>query len=380
MAPARSAGRVGVVAHYYPPHVGGLEYVARRVAVELTRRGVEVEVLTSAVGAPAGLARDEGVAVRRVRALNLLERWGVPFPVFGPGLVLRAWAMVRRSHVVHIHDMLYISSWVVAVLCRLARTPYVVTQHVGFVDHPSRIVRLVQRLVMASVGRLVLRGAACVLPISHLIADWVTEQVGEVPIRVLRNGVDAEHFRPPHPGEREQLREHFGLPQDEVLALFVGRFVPKKGFDVVAQATGPGFHTVFAGGERPADLPSSERQHFLGQLSAADIARVYRACEVFVCASTGEGPMTPMEAALSGCCVLVRDEPALRDLDLGDGVSYLSMQPDALAAELARLAADPAAIREGAERATRAAAAIPTWDDYVDGFVAVLHEIALPTG
>ena len=375
-----SAMRVGVVAHYYPPHVGGLETVARRVAGELTSRGFRVEVLTSAVDAPPGVVSEDGVRVRRLRVVNLLERHGVPFPVFGPALLTRAWQLVRRCDVVQVHDMLYLSSWVVAALCRLTRTPYVVTQHVGLVDHPSRVVRLVQRLVWSGVGGLVLRGAACVLPISPLIARRVTERVGEARVEVLRNGVDAGLFRPPARGEREQVRGQLGLPRDEVLVLFVGRFVPKKGFDVVVAATGHGYHTVFVGGSRPAEVPASERQHFLGQLPAAEVARVYRACEVFVCASTGEGPMTPMEGMLSGCCVLLRDDPALRGLDLGDGVSYLDMTPASLAAELTRLSADPEAIRAGAERAVRAGAHIPTWDEHADSFAAVLRRISEPTG
>ncbi len=370
--------RVGVVAHYYVPHVGGLENVAQRVAGELTRRGFEVEVLTSAVGAAPGVVLEDRVRVRRLRVLNVLEQYGVPFPLFGPALLVRALQMVRRCDVVHVHDMLYLSSWVVAALCRLTRTPYVVTQHVGLVDHPSRTVGLVQRLVWASVGRFVLRGAERVLAISPLIARRVAAHVGQVRVEVLRNGLDTRQFRPPRPGEREAIRERFGLPRDQVLVLFVGRFVPKKGFDVVAAATGSLHHTVFVGGHRPSELPDSERRHFLGQLPAEQVAELYRTCEIFVCASTGEGPMTPMEAMLSGCCVLLRDDPALRALGIDEGVTFVEMDPAQLAAQLSRLAADPESIREGAARAIRAAAAIPTWEEHADSFAVVLREIATP--
>src|SRR5690606_39681976 len=64
---------------------------------------------------------------------------------------------------VQIHDMLYLTSWVAALLCRVLRTPYVVTQHVGMVDHPAQLVRAVQRAVLRTVSALVLRGAARVL-------------------------------------------------------------------------------------------------------------------------------------------------------------------------------------------------------------------------
>ena len=90
--------------------------------------------------------------------------------------------------------------------------------------------------------------------------------------------------------------------------------------------------------------------------------------------------MTPMEAMLSGCCVLLRDDPALRALGLDDGVMYLEMTSAGLAAGLSRLAADRAAVEEGSARAIRAAAGIPSWDEYADSFAALLREIAAPTG
>ncbi len=365
--------RVGVVAHYYPPHVGGLEVVAQQVATGLARRGHRVEVLTSACPSPPGRTVEDGVNVRRVRVANWFERHGVPFPVFAPSLAWHAWRLVRRSDVVQVHDMLYLSSWLVALLCRATRTPYVVTQHVGMVEHPSRVVRAVQVLVLRTVGALVLRGAARVLPISPVIESWAQRALPGLPTTVLRNGVDRERFRPASPEERRQVRSRLGLPLDEMLVLYVGRFVPKKGFDVVSAATGPGYRLVFAGGERPGHLPETDDRVFLGALPPDEVAAAYRACDVFVCASVGEGPMTPMEALLSGCAVLVNDDPALRALGLGDGVRTLPMSADALRLCLAELATDPAAVRELAARGQEVARALPTWADHLDSLEGVLR-------
>src|SRR5690606_23948730 len=267
---------------------------------------------------------------------------------------------------VQIHDMLYLTSWVAALLCRVLRTPYVVTQHVGMVDHPARLVRAVQRVVLRTVGALVLRGAARVLPISPVIEDWTRAALPDVRTRVLRNGLDHDRFRPPRAGERDAVRRRFGLPLDGVLVLFVGRFVPKKGFDVVTAAAGAGYTLVFVGGERPADLPDSPTRRFLGALPVDDVAAVYRACDVFVCASRGEGPLTPMEALLSGCAVLVNDDPAMRALGLGDAVTELAMTPDRLRAALTDLAERPDALAERAAAGRAVARTLPSWADHLD--------------
>ena len=55
---------------YYPPHLGGVERVARALAETLAERR-EVEVLTSAVGAKAGTESSGGVRVRRCRAIEV---------------------------------------------------------------------------------------------------------------------------------------------------------------------------------------------------------------------------------------------------------------------------------------------------------------------
>jgi glycosyltransferase involved in cell wall biosynthesis len=349
--------------------------VAQRVASGLADRGHRVTVLTSASPGRAGETVEDGVRVRRLRVGNWLEHRGIPFPVFGPALLWRAWTVVRRADVVHVHDMLYISSWVAALLCRLTRTPYVVTQHVGMVDHPSRVVRLVQWLVLRTVGALVLKGAARVLPNSPVIEQWTQSKLPGVRTQVLRNGIDRTRFRPPRPGEREEVRRLLGLPLDEVLVLYVGRFVPKKGYDVVSRAAGVGYRLVFVGGDRPGDVPESEDRIYLGALDPDVTADAYRACDVFVCASVGEGPMTPMEALLCGSAVVVNDDPAMRALGLGDGVEELAVTPESLRQRLSELARDDEALEALRTRGQAVAGTIPTWDSYLDVLEDVLHDV-----
>lgn len=328
--------RVLQVAHYYPPHVGGLERVVSEVAHGLRARGHEVEVLTSALGAAPGVRDESGVRVRRMRALNPFERFGVPFPLFLPSFLLAAWRAVGRAGVVQVHDMLYLSSWVVALCCRLRGTPYVVTVHVGMVDHPSRLVRLVQHVVHRTVGRMVLGGAARVLPISALIEEQLLAVVPAARTTVLPNGVDPDLFRPAAPGEKAALRARHGLPLDEILVLYVGRPVPKKGYDVVAAAEGDGYRLVFVGVDGEAHGPGAIH---LGERPVEAVAELYRACDLFVCASVGEAPLTVLEAMSSALPVLVNDDPALRALELGDGARYVAMTGPTLRTALASIVA-----------------------------------------
>ncbi|NGN92018.1 glycosyltransferase family 4 protein [Nocardioides sp. KC13] len=362
--------RILQVAHYYPPHVGGLERVTHEVAHGLQARGHRVDVLTSAIGAPAGTIDEDGVLVTRLRALNPFERFGVPFPIFWPSLLVIGWRAVGRADVAQIHDMLYLSSWWIALVCRLRRTPYVVTGHVGLVDHPSRLVRGVQRIVHRTIGRRVLAGADHVLPISASIEQQLLEVAPEARTTVLPNGVDTSFFRPAAPGEKALIRARHGLPVDEALVLFVGRPVPKKGYGIVAAAGSPAYRIVFAG----VDAPPERHGHlYLGSRPVEEVAELYRAADAFVCASVGEAPLTVLEAMSSGLPVVVNDDPALQALGLGDGATYVTMTPDNLRRHLEKLLADDlAAAGEAAAAEARGMHSRATQVEQLDGFLSGL--------
>jgi glycosyltransferase involved in cell wall biosynthesis len=324
------------VAHQVLPHVGGLEAVVAAETRGLAARGWRVSVVSSAgtgAGAAPGRRTEDGVSVVRVRAWNGLEaRFGVPFPLFSPRLLPVLAREVRRADVVHVHDVLYMSSWAAALWCLLLRTPYVVHRHVGFVHHSSALVRLVQSLVLGTIGRLVLAGARRVLPIDDQIAATLPEQAL---VEVLGNGVDTDLY---HPAE-----DHPRHPRPRVL--FVGRFVPKKGFDVVAAAAGDDYDLVFAGGERPAGV-DDPRLHFLGSVPAARMPDVYRSADAMVIASVGECPLTVLEAMSSGLPVRLREDPALHSAwTAGPGVRFVDMEDGGLAAALRALVADPDEMR-----------------------------------
>lgn len=356
--------RVLLVANYYPPHVGGVEVVVAAEARGLASRGALVEVLTSRCGAERGsAAEDHGVRVIRAPAWNGLEARSVAFPVFSPTVVVTAWRAVRRADVVHLHDAIYLLSWVVALICRLQRRPYLVTVHVGVVAHPSRVVMTVQRLVQRTLGDRVLRGADRVLAITeHVGAQAAPRHDWEV----LRNGVDTDLFRPPTAGERAALRERYCLTDDHPVVLFVGRFVPKKGFADVLASAAPGHRLVFVGGTRPQGVSGDHL--FLGSLEPAEVARIYRLADVFVDASVGECPMTVWEAMASGLPVLVNDEPGHRGLGLeyAGGVELVDVGSGDLPGAVRRLVKDRSErLRRGALARAEAESA-HSWGAHVD--------------
>ncbi|MFF7634659.1 glycosyltransferase family 4 protein [Kitasatospora sp. NPDC008050] len=337
-------GRILLVSHYYPPHVGGIENVVRQEAEQLACRGSVVTVLTTG-GRRSTAELEAGVRVLRRAAWNGIERrTGVPFPVPSPGLLREAVREARRAEVIHLHDCLYPTSWAAWAACVLTRTPLVLTQHVGLVAHPSAVVRGVQRAVYGVFGRLLLRRARRVLVLNDTVRAF-TRDHGARPhaVRQLANGVDTVLFHPPaSAAEVRQVRERYGLPVDRVLVLFVGRLVPKKGYDLLRAAADPAYELVFVGtgaGERTAGAAGV---HHLGALAPEQVAEVYRACDVFALPSTAEGfPLTVQEAMAAGLPVVTTDDPGYAPYALDRaGVSLLPRDAARLRDELVALAAD----------------------------------------
>ncbi|MGV9322682.1 glycosyltransferase family 4 protein [Streptomyces sp. NPDC003660] len=367
--------KVLLVSHYYPPHVGGIENVVHREALGLTAQGARVTVLTSADRSSTTM--EDGVRVVRVAAWNGAERRaGVPFPLFSPALLPAALRLARRADVVHIHDCLYLSSWAAGLAARLTRTPYVLTQHVAVVDHPSGLVRAVQRAVYGGPGRALLRGARAVLTLNASVARFVRRHgAREHRAHHLANGVDTAHFRPAaSTAERALARARFGLPADRVLVLFVGRLVPKKGYDLLLAAHTPdvGYDLVLCGDGDTTALTGRPGVHHLGAQSPEAVADAYRACDVFALPSTAEGfPLTVQEAMASGLPVVTTDDPGYAPYLLDrDRVSLLPRDRSELSSTLAELAADPERRELMGEYSRTYAEKAFAWDDHVQTLLA----------
>jgi D-inositol-3-phosphate glycosyltransferase len=365
--------RVLLVSHYYPPHVGGIETVVHQQATHLARHGAEVTVLTS--GPRTTTVIEAGVRVVRRAAWNGIERrTGVPFPVLGPGLLLTAARWARWADVIHVHDCLYMTSWAAGIAAALTRTPYLLTQHVGLVAHPSGVVRGVQRAVYRIAGRRLLGGASTVMVVNATVADFVNHQaVRRDDVAHFANGVDSALFRPAASDtDRAALRERFGLPADRLLVLFVGRLVEKKGYDLLLSAADPAYDLVFAGdGSERRRLDGRPGVHHLGALPPVELADVYRACDVFALPSESEGfPLTVQEAMASGLPVVTTDDPGYEPYGLArEHVTLLPRDAARWRAALRSMAGDDARRKRAGAWSRRFAVAHFAWDEHATGLL-----------
>jgi glycosyltransferase involved in cell wall biosynthesis len=161
--------------------------------------------------------------------------------------------------------------------------------------------------------------------VSQGVADFAVREIGLDPrkVRVIPNGVDAEHYSAAAPADLTQ----YGIPAGARTILFAGRLHPQKAPDLLIAAAAPllaedpGLHLLIVGeGPLKAELIAqverlglAQRVHFAGRLP--DLAPVLRAASVLVLPSRWEGmPNVVLEAMAAGCPVVGTDVEGTREL------------------------------------------------------------------
>jgi glycosyltransferase involved in cell wall biosynthesis len=185
--------------------------------------------------------------------------------------------------------------------------------------------------------------------------------LGRVPACLLPNGVDARRFTPAGAAERAALCTRLGLTADQPVALFVGRLERYKGLDTLLAAwadlmqRGCSSRLLIVGSGDVAAWTREAQAHgverwvtYLG--GRADVVDLYRAADIFVFPSRGEGcPNAVLEAMASGLPVVATDVAGNREVLGEDGnAGWLvpAEDPAALAEAVATLLGSPSMRRE----------------------------------
>jgi glycosyltransferase involved in cell wall biosynthesis len=324
--------RVLMLSHYFAQHRGGIEAVAAALGRELGSRGFRVTWLASGPTTP------EVQPHYRQHSLAATEfaerRLSIPYPILRPSAWRRIFREAAQHDVIVAHDALYMTAALGSLAARVWRKPLLIIQHVAFVPFRSAFLRALMRVSNRCIAAPVLRGADQVVFISQLTQQQFSRiRWRRAPLLVF-NGVDTATFWPPRDGSQMQSeRQALNLPAPAPIVLFVGRFVEKKGLHIVEQMARLRGDLLFAFAGRGALDPRQWRLpnvRVYSELSGAGLAALYRASDVLLLPSVGEGfPLVVQEALACGLAVICGRDTACADelaapmltgveVDLGD--------------------------------------------------------------
>jgi glycosyltransferase involved in cell wall biosynthesis len=358
--------RILLVSAYGLPHIGGVEVIIDELARQLTSRGHEITHVTSSAGAGVD-DHDTPYGVLRIHAANLLEtRLGVPYPIFAPRLLTLLRREIARADVVHAHGFIYPGTVAAFGIARRAvrPPPLVLTEHVGHVPYDSSLLNAIEGAAIRILGRRTLRRADVVVTYNDRVGDQLSALCPSIERQTILNGVDHQLFRPAAGEERSRLRTELGW-DERPRALFVGRPVAKKGFPAAVAAVRDTPNQVVlavAGSERlPAGTPQGVEA--LGRLSHRRLAQIYRASDVLLVPSWGEGfPLIAQEGLASGLPLLLAKDPGYGPNLNGAGAALREIEGSGeFAGALTELLTDPTTLTRARAAATAHARSTFSW-------------------
>lgn len=337
--------RVGIVTHYWPPHIGGIEALARDQAHDLAGRGWRVTVFSSRLHGDPPESQEGSVRIRRSRCTNVLENHlGVPVPLMAPSMFRELVRSARELDVLIAHGHVYVGTLYAALAARRASIPLLVVQHSPFVEYSSRLLNRIEQLADHTLGKAVFRQASNIIAVSDFTKTFVESIAPTSNVIRIHPGVHLNEFFPPEsPGARNRP-----------LFLTVRRLVARNGIDRLIQAWidgGIGEHADLAiVGDGPlysviSRLASNDPTiRCLGSVPDAALRDIYQGSDVFVLPTvSGEGyGLALAEALASGLPVIATDDGGARELVM-NGVTGISVPPSdvsALASAMRVLATD----------------------------------------
>ena len=197
--------RVLTAAHYWPPHVGGIESEGRRAVAPARHRGHDVTVVSSRIGNDRALSFDDGFPVHKVAASNLLEdRIRLPYPLFSPRLFSVMSRLARDADVVVAHTHTFMTTVAAAQATRAAGVPFVLIQNNPFIDYRFPL-DLVQRAADATIARYTVGAADRLVAISEFTAGYLQRLAPGREVTVMHLGTDGERFSPVDGARRAEI-------------------------------------------------------------------------------------------------------------------------------------------------------------------------------
>ncbi len=382
-APCLRPVRIALITHFFPAHRGGIEIVAGHLAETLTRdkRTIVTWFASDCDPAPAL----GGVNCLPVRAWNPLERrFHMPYPIWSPLRLKSLWNAVHEADLVYLHDYIYIGSLAAFAIAKVLRKPILITQHVGEVPFRSRLISRLLAVANLTLGRSMLKYADAAAFVSDTVRTFFLPD-GRTGRRglLIPNGLDLSTFSPITDAARDQLRVNLNIPAGHACLLFVGRFVEKKGLGLLEKLTAllPDVTWIFAGkGEMDPEKWARNNVRVFRDRSGASLAELYRAADLLVLPSTGEGfPLVVQESMACGTPAIVGRDTASALPGVDQMLFFESVDVDsALPAwhrRLTTLVADPQQLARRRREVADWASNHWSWERCANAYLEVIREI-----
>jgi glycosyltransferase involved in cell wall biosynthesis len=229
--------------------------------------------------------------------------------------------------------------------------------------------RLYYRLIMALEKKVYRNPKVSLAAVSSLVAQQLEKYFRRKDVRVIRNGVDVEHFSPPSRlAIRSSTREQFGLSAADFALLLIGNDWKKKGLDGLLRALAEiqelPWKLIVVGNDERAPYDSVIRRYQMSHrviflAPSPDVLRFYAAADAYVGPSLEDAYGLPvLEAMACGLPALASSRAGVSEI-IDDGINGIILRDprntQELLSALRHLISDPLLCRQLGDKAAHTA-------------------------
>jgi 1,2-diacylglycerol 3-alpha-glucosyltransferase len=332
--------RILITGTTYAPYFNGQAIFTANLAEGLAGRGHEVCVVTPSDVQKSYRSERNRVQVAGVASVDLKFLHNQAYTTFIPDREVRQILADFHPEIVHLHDHFPLSNCVLKY-ARQFKLPVMGTNHfvpenlAPYVPLLPRIWPLFSRLLWWWMKKTYNRLDLVTAP-SCTAVDILKSQGLGVPVVPVSCGVDLERFHPDPQVDAKMLRRRYGLDENRITFLFVGRVDAEKRVDVLIRAikklqrpdiqlavTGSGAALQFYQA-LTEELAVQDQVRFTGFVPDVDLPRLLNSGDVFAMPSEAELlSIASLEAMASGRPLLVARSKALPELVINGQNGYL---------------------------------------------------------
>lgn len=303
------------IAPYYPPHMGGLQQVAKKSAEGMSARGYNIKVVTTtSSGNNKGVFKNAGIEIIVLKSFEFAHT---------PVALGFFWYLLKipKKSLIHLHLSQAFYPEIVLFICKLRGIPYITHFHldVGPSGNFGKLFLIYKKIIWGPL----LRNAKTVIACSADQVPILTKKyrVSKDRITVILNAVDDSFF----------VDKHQKFLVDKFKILYIGRIAWQKRIERIIRAvkilTIPILFTIVGDGDERSKLESMVKElgltniEFVGRKNNEQMQQYHKENDALVISSDEEGSsLVVLEAMAGGMPILGTNVIGIKELLLDTGI------------------------------------------------------------
>jgi len=352
---------------YYPPHLGGMENIAKEISESLAKRGHQIKVFTSDIGCK----KDKLTSIKNLK-IYYLKSWEFAHTPIIPSLFFKLLKIPKNS-IIHIHVAQCFVPEVVYLVSKIKKIPYVVHIHldVRLSGKLGFLLPLYKKVIL----KRVLKSASKIIVPGKEYRTLINKKYNILEnIMIIPNGVGEEFFI----NKENVSSKHTNL-------LFVGRLSVQKNIpkliDVASLIKSKVVLHIIGDGEKKKEIEKLISDKKLknvilhGKKTGKDLINFYKNADIFILTSDIEAmPLVLLEAMASGTPIVASDVLGIREPVGKTGILVRPPTPENFARAIDNLIEDKILINRLSKRGRKKAKNYG-WDKIVEKFEDVYQSV-----